>query len=189
MIKTIIGAKDKLLRMKEKTYKYCVISVDGNTIGPALIDDILDSIQYCRSPRGIIKQFIFHGYEYVVDDGIDINPLPDEKFMEMYMPSPGKKKHWTEELTSEYLCKTAEEIAREEEKFANTRMDGSGLTKNISEEVSDFVSKAKRTLDGIERKVDRMTEYKPKAKDEPKKKQGLLSRIKSWIKGDVSYKK
>ena len=188
MIKTIIGAKDKLLRMKEKTYKYCIVSVDGNTIGPALIDDILDSIRYCRSPRGIIKQFIFHGYEYVVDDGIDINPLTDEKFMEMYMPTPGQKKHWTEELTSEYLCKTAEEIAREEEKFANTRVDGSRQHTDIADEVG--WDKARNALDRIERKVDRLADSKSKPREETKKKkQGFLSRIKSWIKGDVSYKK
>ena len=191
MIKTVKGVIQKLDAAKEKGYRYCRVAVDGNNIGCALIKDILDSINYCCTPKGVIKTFIHRGYEYSVEEGLEITILTNEEFMEHYMGIPSNSE----------LCRTTEEDDSERKKLESlTHEDGESLTK----EEADYVNGMLEARDALRNslKARAVAELPPDEEpleddDEAEQEQprredakvGFFAKIKNWLKGDVGYKR
>lgn len=162
MIKTVTGVKGKLSAARDKGYKYCKVSVDGNNIGCALIADILDSITYCNTAGGKIRTFIHRGYEYPVDEGIEIDVLTNEAFLSHYLG--------VLERTEEKKPSLLRELERQRHQSVARRLKEINANYETEEEDDDNI-----------------VGYKPPK--EEKKKESLLTRLKNWLKGDVRYKK
>ena len=159
MIKTVTGVKNKLSAARDVGFKYCKVSVDGNNIGCALIDDILDSITYCNTAGGRIRTFIHRGYEYPVAEGIEINALTNEDFLAHYFGVSERREEKNPSLLRE---------------LARHQSDALGL-KGIG------------TMKPKKKDDDNIVGYQPPK--EETKKEGILTRFKNWLKGDVRYKK
>lgn len=163
MIKTVTGVKNKLSAARDMGFKYCKVSVDGNNIGCALISDILDSIEYCNTPGGKIRTFIHRGYEYTVDEGIEIIMLSNSDFSAHYLGISERK---------------------EEDKLSRLR------DLAIHQSVEHRLHRLKEIVarhETEENYDDNIVGYQPPK--EEKKKESIFTRIKSWLKGDVRYKK
>ena len=160
MIKQVTGVKSKLSAARDMGFKYCKVSVDGNNIGCALIDDILDSINYCNTAGGKIRTFIHRGYEYPVEEGIEITVLTDAYFQSHYLGMSER----TEEKKSSLLREPARHQSGEH-----------GLKEIVARHETE------------ENYDDNIVGYRPPK--EEKKKEGILTRFKNWLKGDVRYKK
>ena len=160
MIKTVTGVKAKLSFARDMGYKYCKVAVDGNNIGCALISDILDSIEYCNTPGGKIRTFIHRGYEYTVDEGIEITVLSNDDFQSHYFG-----------------------ISERTEEDKLSRLRDLAIHQSVEHRLKEIVARHETE----ENYDDNIVGYQP-PKDE-KKKESLLTRIKSWLKGDVRYKK
>lgn len=185
MIKTVKGVIQKLNAAKEKGYRYCRVSVDGNNIGCALINDILDSINYCCTPKGNIKTFIHRGYEYVVEEGIEITILTDEEFLEHYIGLPCNKDLTEKEedkRNRDILESSMEDIGHlTQEELDEYKLALRHTIKEEPQEVSNTTESKDSEMDDIEK-----SEEKPKL---TKKDAGLFARIRNWLKGDVGYKR
>ena len=185
MIKTVKGVIQKLQAAKEKGYKYCRVSVDGNNIGCALINDIIDSIQYCCTPRGTIKTFIHRGYEYAVDEGVEIFILTDEEFLEHYIGLPcnkGLAEKEEDKRNRDILESSMDDICHlthEEQDEYKAALSHTLKAKPLA--VSNTTESNDSEMDDIEE-----SDEKPKL---PKKDAGLFARIRNWLKGDVGYKR
>ena len=196
MIKTVKGVTAKLTSARDLGYKYCKVAVDNNNIGCALIKDILDSITYCNTPGGKIRTFIHRGYEYAVDEGIEITILTDEEFLEHYIGIPCNK---------DLLAK--EEDRRRRDALENATREKLG---RLTKEESMCLNEILESRDALRNSLNEKTSQSPNPSknlfaekpngddDEPigfKKpqmeqvKEGLLSRFKKWLKGDVRYKR
>lgn len=174
MIKQVTGVKSKLSAARDMGFKYCKVSVDGNNIGCALIDDILDSINYCNTAGGKIRTFIHRGYEYPVDEGIEITVLTDANFQSHYLAmseSSGGENH--------SLCRTTEEGGAER----GIRGNSLELLQSVGHRLNEI--NARHEIE--ENYDDNIVGYQPPK--EEKKKESLITRFKHWLKGDVRYKK
>ena len=196
MIKTVKGVMSKLTTARDMGYKYCKVAVDNNNIGCALISDILDSITYCHTPGGKIRTFIHRGYEYTVEDGIEITILTNEEFLEHYIGLPCNKD----------IIEKAEDKVRRDVLEAMMQDDGSHLTKEETDYLNGILGLRDARRNTIKAKTNPVKEPEPSdlsckseevdGKDseainpkDQKEKEGIFSRIKHWLKGDVKYKK
>ena len=196
MIKTVKGVTAKLTTARDMGYKYCKVAVDNNNIGCALIKDILDSIKYCNTPGGKIRTFIHRGYEYAVDEGIEITILTDEEFLEHYIGMPCHKdllakeedrqrRDALENASREWEERLTEEKSNRLNEMLETR---NALRNSLKEEPSPIHNPSKNLFaeetDGDDDKP--IGFRKPQTEQA---KEGLFSRFKKWLKGDVRYKR
>ena len=196
MIKTVKGVTAKLTTARDMGYKYCKVAVDNNNIGCALIKDILDSINYCNTPGGKIRTFIHRGYEYAVDEGIEITILTDEEFLEHYIGMPCNK---------DLLAK--EEDRRRRDALENaTREREERVTEEKSKHLNEMVETMNASLNSLKAKIspspnpsrNLFADGTDGDDDEPigfrkpqteQVKEGFFGRFKKWLKGDVRYKR
>lgn len=181
MIKTVKGVKAKLLAAQDAGFKYCNVFVDYNHIGAALITDILDSINYCSTPNGKIKTFIHRGYEYSVDEGIEINILTNEEFQRYYLGMPcnkGLQEKEEDKSIRDMIKANMNSVTRDLSSLLNARTAW-GQT-NPSAQQSPPPSTEREPYD------TKVGVREPKA--EPHK-EGFFKRFQSWLKGDVGYKR
>ena len=173
MMKTIDGVKSKLTTAQSVGYKYCIVSVDGHNIGCAVINDILGSLKFCRSPKGKIRTFIHRGYEYTVEKGIEINLITDEDFMEHYMGV-----HRNKELRESIGENKVESILKRKLDTLNEEIEN--LHTSLGEEEENDLE---------EDEEDDATTVGLREPMIEKQKEGILKRIKNWLKGDIGYKR
>ena len=192
MIKTVKGVVAKLTTAREMGYRYCKVAVDGNNIGCALINDILDSINYCHTPGGNIRTFIHRGYEYAVDEGVEIAILSNKDFMEHYLGLPSSKDLFktSEEAEAEvderYLTKLRNESKAEVESRKRRQDVLSRMEKEISSAMNRSMENSRVKIVGSGTRLDGTTVRASRPKREGN---GLFARLKKWLKGDIGYKR
>ena len=196
MIKTVKGVTAKLTTARDMGYKYCKVAVDNNNIGCALIKDILDSINYCNTPGGKIRTFIHRGYEYAVDEGIEITILTDEEFLEHYIGMPCNKDLLAKEedrLRRDALENaTREQLGRlpnEESICLNGMLEARDALRNsLKAKPSPSPNPSKNLFaEETDRDDDESIGFRKPQSEQAK--EGLISRFKKWLKGDVRYKR
>lgn len=196
MIKTGKGVTAKLTTARDMGYKYCTVAVDNNNIGCASIKDILDSIKYCNTPGGKIRTFIHRGYEYAVDEGIEITILTDEEFLEHYIGMPCNKdllakeedrqrRDALENASREREERLTEEKSKRLNEILETR---DALRNSIKEEPSPIHNPSKNLFAEESNGEDDEPIGFRKPKTE-QVKEGFFGRFKKWLKGDVRYKR
>ena len=202
-VSTVEQAMTCLRNLKDSGYKYCRVLVDNYNIGAALVEDIIDAIDYCRSPRGKIRAFVFHGKEYVVKSKIEIKPMTNDDFMLhiMGVENPYDTKLMTTDLQQRLkqadfvksIWRTTDEVDAEEwekrkERWRQIR-DSELCTKiekpkgpsPIPKEVSS--RNERRNVGDVEgREKGRILS------NSSKKPKGLFAKIAGWFKGDGGYK-
>ena len=194
MIKTVKGVTAKLTTARDMGYKYCKVAVDNNNIGCALIKDILDSIKYCNTPGGKIRTFIHRGYEYAVDEGIEITILTDEEFLEHYMGMPCNKdlraKEEDRQRRDALENATREQLGRltKEELMCLYEMPGArdALRNTLKAKPQASPEPARNNSEADDNDGEDVGVRESKA-EQPK--EGILARFKHWLKGDVKYKR
>ena len=203
-VSTVEQAMTCLRNLKDSGYKYCRVLVDNYNIGAALVEDIIDAIDYCRSPRGKIRAFVFHGKEYVVKSKIEIKPMTNDDFMLhiMGVENPYDTKLMTTDLQQRLkqadfvksIWRTTDEVDAEEwekrkERWRQIR-DSELCTKiekpkgpsPIPKEVSS--RNERRNVGDVEgREKERILS------NSSKKPKGFFAKIAGWFKGDVGYKR
>ncbi len=181
MIKTVKGVKAKLTNAMDMGFKYCKVAVDNNSIGCALIKDILDSINYCNTPGGKIRTFIHRGYEYAVDEGIEITILTDEEFLEHYMGMPCNKNLFAKEedrQRRDALENSTNEMLETRDALRNSLKANPSPSHNPS-----------RNLFSEESDGDNDEPIGFRKQQTEQGKEGFFARFKKWLKGDVRYKR
>jgi len=196
MIKTVKGVTAKLTTARDMGYKYCKVAVDNNNIGCALIKDILDSINYCNTPGGKIRTFIHRGYEYAVDEGIEITILTDEEFLEHYIGMPCNKDFIAKEDDRQRRDALENESREREERLTEEK---SKRLKEMLETMNDSLNSLKanpspspnpsRNLFSEESDGDNDEPIGFRKPQTEKGKEGFFVRFKKWLKGDVRYKR
>ena len=196
MIKTVKGVKAKLTTARDMGYKYCKVAVDNNNIGCALIKDILDSINYCSTPGGKIRTFIHRGYEYAVDEGIEITILTDEEFLEHYIGMPCNKDPLAMEedrqrrdALENATSGREERLTEEKSKHFKEMIESMNASLNSLKAKTSQIHNPSRNLvaDGTAGDDDEPIGFR---KPQPEHgKEGFFVRFKKWLKGDVRYKR
>lgn len=201
-VSTVEQAMTCLRNLKESGYKYCRVFVDDYNIGAALVEDIIDSINYCRSPRGKIRAFVFHGKEYVVKSKIEIKPFSNDDFLRHIMgveerssPFSNVPDHLRDEIDFvKRIWRTTDEVDAEEwEKRKEhwrqirdselcTKIEKPKGASPIPKEVSS--RNERRNVGDVEgREKGRILS------NSSKKPKGFFAKIAGWFKGDVGYKR
>ena len=201
-VSTVEQAMTCLRNLKGSGYKYCRVLVDNYNIGAALVEDIIDAIDYCRSPRGKIRAFVFHGKEYVVKSKIEIKPMTNDDFMQhiMGVENPHDTKLMTPALQQRLksadfvkgIWRTTDEVDAEEwEKRKEhwrqlrelcTKIEKPKEPSPIPKEVSSR-NERRKTGNENERDSGRILS------NSSKKPKGFFAKIAGWFKGDVGYKR
>ena len=196
MIKTVKGVTAKLTTARAMGYKYCKVAVDNNNIGCALIKDILDSINYCSTPGGKIRTFIYRGYEYAVDEGIEITILTDEEFLEHYMGMPYNKSLFAKEedrqrrdALENASRERKERLTEENSKRLNEMLETRDALRNSLKEKPSPSHNPSKNLFAEEMDGDDDEPIGVRKSQTEQVKEGLLARFKHWLKGDVRYKR
>lgn len=190
MIKTVKGVTAKLTTAMDMGYKYCKVSVDNNNIGCALIKDILDSISYCCTPGGKIRTFIHRGYEYSVEEGIEITILTDEEFLEHYIGLPCNKDLVEKEqdkvmrdALEKMKIKDIAKLTKDEIENLNGMLDARDALRNT------IKATPVEEDDEDEEEDEEEEQIEDEERNNDKPKDGFFSRFKRWLKGDVGYKR
>ena len=196
MIKTVKGVTAKLTTARDMGYKYCKVAVDNNNIGCALIKDILDSIKYCNTPGGKIRTFIHRGYEYAVDEGIEITILTDEEFLEHYIGMPCNKDLFAKEEDRrrrdalENASREREErLTEEKSKRLNEMLETRDALRNSLKAKPSPIPNPSKNLFAEESDGDDDEPIGVRKSQTEQVKEGFLARFKKWLKGDVKYKR
>lgn len=196
MIKTVKGVTAKLTTARDMGYKYCKVAVDNNNIGCALIKDILDSIKYCNTPGGKIRTFIHRGYEYTVDEGIEITILTDEEFLEHYIGMPCNKDFVAKEedrqrrdALENATREREERLTEEKSKHLKEMLETRDALRNSLKEEPNPIHNPSKNLFAEESGGDDDEPIGFRKSQTEQVKEGLLARFKHWLKGDVRYKR
>lgn len=191
MIKTVKGVTAKLTTARDMGYKYCKVSVDNNNIGCALIKDILDSISYCSTPGGKIRTFVHRGYEYSVDEGIEITILTDEEFLEHYIGLPCNKDLVEKEqdkvmrdALEKMKIQDVGKLTKEEMDHLNGMLEARDALRNTIK-----ANPVEEDDDDEEDEDEEEEQIEDEERNNDKPKDGFFSRFKRWLKGDVGYKR
>lgn len=182
MLYTIKDVKDRINKFCSETY--ASVSIDGIPRGMALVEDLKEQIRGYndRASRRRIKQIFLSGVTYKVKRGINLYPVPKEDF---WRELGGGK---LEKLANTPLSDIAE--MRPRNIFGRVydgmvRIDSNNKESEAEPEPLVRWDAAKGFIHIRETRDE--AKKKPKKKELPK--QGLLERLKGWLKGDKGYKR